>query len=207
MFFSSRIEKSFLLGLMIVLLATSLVVKVSAQGGGGAGLVFDSGGAVVEDVVVGQTVGVSLDIAQYLQDRGLDAAYVDLYKGLSYALVWDLGGPTARPPDLDTVRTATWDVLGYAHIDANGKLTGVIVIPNASEGEHWVTAVYYLQGSDAAYTYWWGWVSVASQSTALSMLPWWVVPLIVAVIVVVGIGVVVGIFLSRRGRHPPVAPP
>jgi hypothetical protein len=205
---SSRIGKSLCFGLVLLLFTASFLMKVSAQGGGGAGLVFDSGGVEVEDVVVGQTVGVSLDIPQYLQDRSLDAGYVEMYKGLTYALVWDLGGPTARPPDLDTVRTATWTVLAYAHINENGILKGVMVIPsNATEGEHWVTAVYYQQSSDLIYTYWWGWVSVHSEATALSTLPWWLVPVVVGVIIVIGLAAAISIFLRRRGRHPATAPP
>jgi hypothetical protein len=193
----TKTKKLILLGLTLLLLAASFPMRVSAQGGGALALDLNP-----EQGVAGMTVSVTANIPNYLSSRSLDAAFASQYWGQTFALVWDLGG-SSTPPSLDTVRTADWQVLSYAHIDNEGMLEGVIQIPNnATEGEHLVTAVYYIQSSDAPLTYFWGYFEVISEGAAVGMLPEWLIYLIVALIGIAVVVAVVVLFLRRRGRRP-----
>jgi hypothetical protein len=198
MTFVTKNKKVVFLGLTLLLLAAPFLASVSAQGGG----------SLIETLlspdqgVAGMSVSVRMSIPNYLTSRSLDAAYASLYLGKTFALVWDLGG-SSNPPDLETVRSANWQVLGYAHIDNEGILEGVVTIPdNATEGKHLVTAVYYIQSSDDPLTYFWAEFNVVSEGTALSMLPGWLIYVIVAVIGIVVVVATVAVVLRRRGQTP-----
>ena len=196
MTFLTKTKKVIFLGVALLFLATPFLIRVSAQGGGALAVILTP-----EQGVAGMPVSVRINVPEYLSSRGLDAAYASMYQGLTFALVWDLGG-TSTPPSLETVRTADWQVLGYGHFDIEGMLEAVITIPsNATEGTHLVTAVYYIQSSDAPLTYFWGYFEVISEGAAVSMLPDWLIYVIVAVIVI-AVVMAVMLFLMRRGRRP-----
>jgi hypothetical protein len=93
--------------------------------------------------------------------------------------VLDLGGKNASP-DLETVRTVTWQVIGQAAIN-NGQLHRVATIPDGTgTGDHLITAVYNDQSSDAPYNYFREWFEVKSEEQFRSIFLDWLVYIIVA---------------------------
>jgi hypothetical protein len=188
-------KRIFLASMVFVLLACLMISSVSAQGGGSLGLILRP-----EEGPGGLNVDVGLNIHKALADEGMPDGYADQYKGLHYSLVLDVGGRNT-PPDLDTVRTATWQVIGYATFDDNGVLSGVATIPNgATTGDHLICAIYSNQASDAPYTYWWGYFTVKSEAQLAALLPGWLLYLIIAII---GITVSAAMILYYRARRGP----
>jgi hypothetical protein len=153
---SNKYKKGiFLSSTIFLLLACPLINSVTAQGGGGGPLVFEPkfGPAGVE-------VEVTMNITDYLARTNL-TDYASFYYSSTYSLVLDLGG-TATPPDLNTVRTATWQIIGAATING-GQLHGTATIPEGTAtGDHLITAVYSDKSSDAPYNYFWEWFEVKS---------------------------------------------
>ena len=143
-------------------------------------------------------VQVSLNVEEYFTTVGLPGGSA-LYKGLNYALVWDVGDRNV-PADLDTIRTATWEKIGTAKIWSDGVLKGTATIPSETNiGSHLIYAIYEDQSSDSALTYWWGYLEVTSEGAPALSLTGWVLYLIVAA-AVVGVVIVVAIVLLRRRR-------
>lgn len=176
-----------------LLLASSLTICVNSQGGGSLGLVLEpSSGSKSSQVQV------SLNVEEYFTTIGLPGGSA-LYKGLNYALVWDVGDSNV-PADLDTIRTATWEKIGTAKIWSDGVLKGTATIPSETNiGSHLIYAIYEDQSSDSALTYWWGYFEVTSGGAPAFSLTGWVLYLIVAA-AVVGVLIVVAIVLLRRRR-------
>ncbi len=192
--FSSRGSKVFFTETGVCLFAIAfLVSSCSAQGGGSLGLNLDP-----DTGASGSTVNVSLDIPSSLTSQGLDTGYTSLYRGLTYSLVWDLGGGTV-PPDLETVRAASWTIIGSAHINSDGVLSGTATIPDANNGNHLIVAVYQDQSSDSPLTYWWEYYTVVSAGTLTQFLPASLVYLIIAVLGIV-VAIALAVLLVRRQR-------
>jgi hypothetical protein len=192
-------RKIVLASTILVLLAPLLISNVSGQGGGALGLILRP-----EEGPGGLNVDVGLNIHKALADEGMPDGYADQYKGLHYSLVWDVGGRNT-PPDLETVRTATWQVIGYATFNDNGVLSGVATIPNgATTGDHLICAIYSYQASDAPYEYWWGYFTVKSEEQLAALLPNWLLYLIIAII---GITVTLAVVLFLRTRRTRIPPP
>ena len=112
----------------------------------------------------------------------------------------DLGG-TNEPPTLDTVRTATWQVIGQAGIN-NGQLHGIATIPeDTATGEHLITAVYYDQSSDAPYNYFWEWFEVKSEADLVASIPIWLLMIILAAALFLGITASLAYIRYYKRKH------
>jgi hypothetical protein len=162
--FQSKGRCLFILLVLILLLAPSLISNVKAQDGtGSSGLVVkpDSGPA-----------GTKVEVA-----FKVDSAFSYMYRNEIFQLVWDIGGWNKdNPADWYTVKQSNWNVIGNAKFDFSGQLTGTAIIPATSNnqiGDHVIYAISekFKTPDSAPLNFWWGWFEINTATIVATPTP------------------------------------
>ena len=148
--FTSKKQSLFLSVLIVLLISPFIMFKIEAQTGtGNLGLVLDP-----TQGPAGTVVTVTFDV--YSESASI-------YRGLTYVLVWDIGGWSENAASWQDVSDQSkWTtIIGTANWTA-GHLEGKAIIPVESKdeaGDHIIYAVNQ-QGLGSTADYWWGFFEI-----------------------------------------------